>query len=56
VLAAGGFADPTPTAAFVFTAALELLIGVLIVRAWRLATMIVDEKEVIVRSLVSTRR
>jgi hypothetical protein len=56
LLGAGGFADPAGTASLVFTGVMELLLGVLIVRAWRSATMIVDEKEVVVRSLVRTRR
>jgi hypothetical protein len=56
LLGAGGFADATGTASLVFTSVLEIVLGVLIVRAWRSATMIVGEKEVVVRSLVGTRK
>jgi hypothetical protein len=55
LLAASGFADATRTASLVFTSLMEILLAILIVRAWRSATMIVGEKEVVVRSLVRTR-
>ena len=57
LLDAGGFADtPRRTVALVSTGVLELALAVLAVRAWRSAIAIVDDEEVLVRTLLRTRR
>jgi hypothetical protein len=55
LLDAGGVIDATNTAALVFAMVLEVALAALVVRAWRSATMIVSETEVVVRSLLTTR-
>jgi hypothetical protein len=57
LLDAGGLADtPRRTVALAFTGVLELALAVLAVRAWRSAVAIVDDEEVLVRTLLRTRR
>src|SRR5437773_4394415 len=55
LLTAGGFVNTTRTA-FTMTVVLEIVLVALVVRAWRSASVIVDNQEVVVRSLLRTRR
>jgi hypothetical protein len=55
LLEAGGLADTNRTA-LVLAAVIELALAVLAVRAWRSAIAVVDDKEVLVRTLLRTRR
>ena len=52
---AGGLAGTNRTA-LVFAGVLELALAVLAVHAWRSAIAIVDDKDVLVRTLLRTRR
>jgi hypothetical protein len=55
LLEAGALADSNRTA-LVLAGVIELALVVLAVRAWRSAIAIVDDKEVLVRTLLRTRR
>jgi hypothetical protein len=54
ILAPGLASDSAAVIAYVAT--MEILLAVLVVRAWRSATVVVDDQEVLVRSLLRTRR
>lgn len=55
LIAASGLANESG-AGLVFPGVMAILIAVLILRAWRSATAIVDDREVVVRSLLRTCR
>jgi hypothetical protein len=55
LLVVGGFVNTTRTA-FAMTVVLEIILVALVARGWRSASVIVDDQEVVVRSLLRTRK
>lgn len=56
LLSAGGFAAATRPSALALNIVIEFAAVALVVRAWRSATVFVDNNEVVARSLLRTRR